>query len=144
MTQIKFSYRRKENPQNTWNFYTPSFDFDKMYPEMKGVVTMTDEILSFDKYKVLPNWQKSWVNIWIVEVDEATLAMFGKDLAYVNSELLIVWATYAMKIEINASLAEFLRTYTDYTESSPNVFILSEWGVSPMGETIEPRILDLN
>lgn len=145
MTKLLFSYRKKENPQNTGNFYTPSFDFNAMYPEMKGVATMTDELLDFSKYKTLPNWTKSWVNIWTLEVDETLLASFWKDIAYIEWELLIVGSVYAMKIETPQSLADFIRTYTDYEEVSPNVFKLADAYVDMMTNLdVAEKLLDLN
>lgn len=112
MTKLYFSYRKKENPQNTGNFYTPSFDFVTMYPEMEGIASMRDELLQPFEYVMLPNGKTSWVNVGILEVDESLLSSFGKDLEYIKGELLSVGWIYAMKIEDEASLREFLQVYT--------------------------------
>ena len=113
-----------------------------MYPEMKWVVTITDEILNENMMKVLPNWEISWVRIWWIDVNEELLAMFWHTIEYVQEEL-----THSQEIKIyletSDSLATFLRNYTNLEEVSPKVFLVSEeyelfWEVYPA------KYIDLN
>ena len=132
------SYRYKWNNNTMTDRSSPSTIFPMMFAEMKGVVTITDELLTDEQMKVLPNGEKSWVRIGWVEVDEAMLASFWHNVEYVKEELLNN-NTIKIYLETKETLATFLRTYTTVREEKTNVFVLRE-----KTELSEAIILDLN
>ena len=131
---ITYRYRFNNNTQTDRS--SPSVVFASMYPEMKWVVTITDEILSDENMKVLPNWEISGVRIGVVEVDEVLLSQFWHTPDYVIDELKNS-QNIKVYIETQETLATFIRNYTTLEEVSTNKFLLSpeykdmNWDVVP-------------
>ena len=114
-----------------------------MYPEMKWVAIVTDELLSDDQMKVLPNGEISGVRIGYVDIDENLLAQFWHDSSYVTEELLNN-QTIKIYLETSDSIAAFLRNYTNIAEKLDKIFVISLESTNIDGVVIPERLLDLN
>jgi hypothetical protein len=120
-------------------------NFDTKYSEVKGIVTLEDELIPESMYKVLPNGQISGKRIGRLTADYLLLSQFGFTEQLVRDLMNRVGAVYDLSIETNESLASFIRNYTNVPEITPNVFEVSPAYHDPLTDKDMPaRIIDLS
>ncbi len=119
-----YLYRYSLDPINANTRYTPSMNFDTKFSEVKGIVTLEDEMIPESLYKVLPNGQISGLRLGQLTADYTALAQFGFTEQSVIDLLNRVGSAYCMELPTNPALASFIRNYTDVPELSENVFEL--------------------
>ena len=71
-----YTYRYALDPINANTRYTPSMNFDTKYSEVKGIVTLEDELVPESMYKILPNGQISGKRIGRITADYSLLSQF--------------------------------------------------------------------
>lgn len=140
-----YLFRYALDPINANTRYTPCMNFDTKYSEVKGIVTLEDELIPESLYKVLPNGQISGKRVGRLTADYTALAQFGMGEPEVQAIMNRVGAVYDLSIETNESLANFIRTYTTVPEITPNVFeVAPAYHDTLMDKDMPARIIDLS
>ena len=140
-----YLYRYALDPINANTRYTPCMNFDTKYSEVKGIVTLEDELIPETMYKVLPNGQISGKRIGRLTADYSLLSQFWFTEQMVCDLMNRVGAVYDLSIETKESLTLFIRTYTSVPEITPNVFEAYPAYHDPMTDKDMPaRIIDLS
>lgn len=90
-----------------------------------------------DKMKTLPNGEKAGKRIGYVESDDLVLAQFWYTLDQAWQEFARIFSNFAIEVIDNTTAAQFIRDWTEYTETSANTF-----EISPAYESIDGKPVD--